>query len=246
MTSPSYDILAQITFGHSGFIRQFEEAYLAMAYPASVLILDNDPVTRLALPEMLTTRLPDVSVRTCHSAITGLDALRDTNYRVVIADLRMPEMDGLTLLRKVRQVREYTPVVVMSGVTEWGLAKRVVEEGAFAFIQKPFERVQLAQTVRLAIQCSELREQVRFGKRRLGRLSELLRRATSSPALSPALQEALKRMEQGERHGKASIARIEAGIARVTEHLCRHNETLSVFEAQARTRTKTMLETLGE
>ena len=83
---------------------------------------------------MLMYRLPDVRVTTRESAITGLEALRNTTYRVLIADLRMPEMDGLTLLRQVHQVREHTPVVIMSGVTEWGLTKRVVEAGAFAFI----------------------------------------------------------------------------------------------------------------
>jgi len=69
----------------------------------------------------------------------------------------------LTLLGHVRQVREHTPVVMMSGVTEWGLTKRVVEAGAFAFIQKPFEGAQFAHTVRLAIQCSQMRERVAFG-----------------------------------------------------------------------------------
>lgn len=106
----------------------------------SVLLVDDDPATLIALPDVLTARLQDVSVTTCESAMTGLEALRDTNYRVVVADLRMPEMDGLTLLRNIRQIREHTPVVIMSGVTEWGLAKRVLAAGAFAFIQKPVER----------------------------------------------------------------------------------------------------------
>ena len=64
-----------------------------MASRGSVLIVDDDPATLVALPDMLTTRLPDVSVATCESASMGLKALRDADYRVVIAELRMPEMD---------------------------------------------------------------------------------------------------------------------------------------------------------
>lgn len=147
----------------------------------SVLLVDDDPATLIALPDVLTARLQDVSVTTCESAMTGLEALRDTNYRVVVADLRMPEMDGLTLLRNIRQIREHTPVVIMSGVTEWGLAKRVLAAGAFAFIQKPVERAYLAQAVQLAVQCSDMRERVMFGKRRLARLSELRRELSPCP-----------------------------------------------------------------
>jgi len=96
-----------------------------MAFPDSVLIVDDDPDTLVALRDMLRYRLRDVRVTTRESAMAALDALRNTNYRVMIAYLRMPEMDGLTLLRHVHQVRERTPVVMMSGVTEWGLTKRM-------------------------------------------------------------------------------------------------------------------------
>jgi DNA-binding NtrC family response regulator len=217
-----------------------------MAYPDSVLVVDDDPDLLVALTDMLTYRLRDVRVTTRESAITGLEALRNTNYRVMIADLRMPEMDGLTLLRHVHQVRAYTPVVIMSGVTEWGLTKRVVEAGAFAFIQKPFERGPLAQTVRLAIQCSRMRERVELGKRRLARLSEVLRRAQSSPSPSQARQHALRRMDHAVRGGNSSITRLERLITNLTEHLRPHNETLLLLEEQAHARAKRMLDTLGE
>jgi CheY-like chemotaxis protein len=86
-----------------------------MAFRASVLVVDDDPATLVALPDMLTTRIPGVSVTTYESAITGLEALRTSNYDAVVVDLRMPEMDGLTLLRNVRQFSEHTPVVIISG-----------------------------------------------------------------------------------------------------------------------------------
>src|SRR5687767_6812123 len=111
MTSPSYDLLAQITSGHSVPPSHLRRAAFVMAFPDSVLIVDDDPAILVALSDMLMYRLRDVRVTTRGSAITGLEALRNTNYRVLIADLRMPEMDGLTLLRHVHQVREHTPVI---------------------------------------------------------------------------------------------------------------------------------------
>jgi DNA-binding NtrC family response regulator len=217
-----------------------------MSFQASVLVVDDDPATLIALPDMLMSRLQDVTVTTCESALTGLEALHDTKYRVLIADLRMPEMDGLTLLRKVRHIRQYMPVLIMSGVTEWGLAKRVIEAGAFAFIQKPVERAQVAQSVRLAIQCSRMLEQVRFGKRRLARLSELLKRAHGLPCLSHHMRDAVTRMEQGQQRGTVAVAHIERVISRVTEALGKQSETLRSLQEDARTQAKIMLQALGE
>jgi DNA-binding NtrC family response regulator len=217
-----------------------------MASCDSVLIVDDDPDTLVALSDMLTYRLQDVRVTTRQSAITGLEALRNTRYRVLIADLRMPEMDGLTLLRHVHQVHAYTPVVIMSGVTEWGLTKLVVEAGAFAFVYKPFERGPFVHTVRLAIQCSRMRDRVELGKRRVARLSEVLRRAQSSPSSSLSRDHALRQMGHAVRGGNNSIARLERLISNLTEQFRPHTETLSLLEEQARAQAKTMLETLGE
>ena len=91
-----------------------------MSFQASVLVVDDDPTTLIALPDMLRSRLPDVNSTTCDSALTGLKVLHDANYHVLLADLRMPEMNGLTLLREVRHIRQHMPVLIMSGVTEWG------------------------------------------------------------------------------------------------------------------------------
>ena len=135
-----------------------------MSFRASVLVVDDDPTTLIALPDMLRSRLPDVTITTCDSALTGLEVLHDANYHVLLADLRMPEMDGLTLLREVRHIRQHMPVLIMSGVTEWGLAKRVIEAGAFAYVQKPVERGYVAQAVRLASSAAECKNRSDLGK----------------------------------------------------------------------------------
>jgi DNA-binding NtrC family response regulator len=146
-----------------------------MASGASVLIVDDDPATLVALPDIITTRIPGASVTTYESAIMGLEALRTSDYEAVAAYVRTPEMDGLTLMCKVRQIREYTPVVVMSSITECCLAKRMLEAGAFAVIQMPFDHTELTSAIWLAVQCSKLRERVARGERLLTRLSVLHR-----------------------------------------------------------------------
>ena len=217
-----------------------------MPASARVLIVDDDPVTLAALPTTLSILVPNVGVSTCESALAGLGQLRTTDYRMILADLRMPEMDGLTFLRKVHEIRPNTPVVLMSGANEWGLAKRVLEEGAFAFVPKPIHRGQLAQAVRLAVQCSHMRDRVRFGRRHLTHLSEVLKRAQAGPSSSQIGQDARRRMEQGKRRGTASIVQIERVIGTVLEHLRSHNETLRVLEDHAHAEARSLLDSLGE
>lgn len=57
------------------------------------------------------------------------------------------EMDGLSLFRTGRHEPDHMPVLSLSGVIEWGLAKGVIEAGAFAFTQKAVERGRMTQSV---------------------------------------------------------------------------------------------------
>ncbi len=70
----------------------------------------------------------------------------------VITDLRMPEMDGLQLLSRLQEIDQQTPVIVMTAYGSVESAVQAMKQGAFDFIQKPFEGDQLVVTVRRAVE----------------------------------------------------------------------------------------------
>lgn len=70
----------------------------------------------------------------------------------VITDLKMPEMDGLELLSKLQEIDGQLPVVVMSAYGSIESAVQAIKNGAFDFIQKPFEGDQLIVTLRRAVE----------------------------------------------------------------------------------------------
>ena len=74
----------------------------------------------------------------------------------VITDLRMPEMDGLELLDRLRQIDDQLPVVLMTAYGTIDTAVNAMKRGAFDFIQKPFAADQLVATVRRAVQHRQL------------------------------------------------------------------------------------------
>src|SRR5207244_4425155 len=76
---------------------------------ARILIVDDDTSLLKALPEAVRLRLKGVQVDTCDSAPQALDRLRVTDYDAIVADIKMPGMDGLALLAEIRTLRPDTP-----------------------------------------------------------------------------------------------------------------------------------------
>ncbi len=74
----------------------------------------------------------------------------------VITDLKMPEMDGLELLSRLRQADDQLPVVLMTAFGSVNDAVSAMKKGAFDFIQKPFEGDQLVMVIRRAVEHSRL------------------------------------------------------------------------------------------
>ncbi len=94
----------------------------------------------------------------------------------VITDLKMPEMDGLELLSRLRQQDDQLPVVVMTAYGSVEAAVTAMKQGAFDFIQKPFEGDELVMTIRRAIE-----------HRHLLKENEALKTSTDSTTQAPAL-----------------------------------------------------------
>jgi len=113
-----------------------------------ILIVDDDPVLLQALPEMLSIRLWRVVVDCTDSPQAALDSLRNISYDVVLSDIRMPHMDGFTLLRGIMHIAPQTAVILMSGHGDQAMATEAGTLGAAALLDKPLDRDELIRTVK--------------------------------------------------------------------------------------------------
>jgi len=101
-----------------------------------LLIVDDEPALMRALCETLQAKGYDtVGFTSAHAA---LDALRGTPCDVLLADLMMPEMDGISLLGAAREVDPSLVCVIMTGQGSISRAVQAMQAGAFDFILKPF------------------------------------------------------------------------------------------------------------
>ena len=126
---------------------------MACDHPAAtraVHIIDDDQALRESLAFLL--RTAQFEVRSFDSAKTFLDALPDASLGCVITDIRMPEMSGIDLLRRLKELKVGVPVIVITGHGDVPLAVEAMKIGAADFFEKPFNDDQLVSSVRAALQ----------------------------------------------------------------------------------------------
>jgi signal transduction histidine kinase len=123
---------------------------------ARVLIVDDDRALLEALSEALQLRMGEVEVTTSESAQTALDTLATAEVDAVVADIKMPKVDGLQLLERIRQLQPNTPTILITGHGEHELAVQALRGGAYDYVQKPIDRDYFVGSLRRAIQTHQL------------------------------------------------------------------------------------------
>src|ERR1051325_1734735 len=108
-----------------------------MSSPDLVHIIDDDEAVRQSLAFLL--RTAKIDVRTYESASSFLSDLPNVNSGCVVTDVRMPDMSGIDLLRRLKELEVRMPVIVMTGHGDIQLAVEAMKIGAADFIEKPFD-----------------------------------------------------------------------------------------------------------
>src|SRR5579883_1519454 len=134
---------------------------------ACILIVDDDTALLQALPQALYLRMSGVKVDTCDSALDAIEKIKHNNYDAIVSDIKMPGMDGLALLGKVRELQPATPTLLITGHGDHNLAIQALRGGAYDFIQKPIDRDYFVAALRRAVQTHQLRRQVAAQQRSL-------------------------------------------------------------------------------
>lgn len=115
-----------------------------------VYIVDDSSKVLEALTDSI-AELP-VKVFGFSDAMTCLKELAVSKCHLLITDINMPGMDGLELLQKVKRTRPLLPVIIITGYGDIPKAVRAMKDGAFDFIEKPFDEEALLNLVMSALQ----------------------------------------------------------------------------------------------
>src|SRR3954454_13113517 len=115
----------------------------------TVLVVDDEAGVRSALSGVL--RDEGYSVDTVDSGEACLDRVARAPYDVIVLDIWLPGMDGLTTLQRLRERRVDAPVVMISGHGNIESAVRAIKMGAFDFVEKPLSLDKTVLVIRNAL-----------------------------------------------------------------------------------------------
>ena len=101
-----------------------------------VLVVDDEASIRDLLSKTLA--LAEYDVDTAPDGTSALDRMRAFNYDLLIADLKMPGMDGLTLIRQAKRIKADLPVIIITGFSTESSAIEAVNLGVAGYLTKPF------------------------------------------------------------------------------------------------------------
>jgi len=126
-----------------------------------VLIVDDDLALLQALPQVLRLQLANVTVDTAVSAAAALERIAVRDYDAIVADIKMPGMDGLELLAEIRTRRPDTPTLMITGHGESDLVVGALRGGACDFIPKPIDREYFIAALHRAMASREARRRIK-------------------------------------------------------------------------------------
>jgi DNA-binding NtrC family response regulator len=121
-----------------------------LAEKPSILVIDDEEIVRISCQRVLAPL--GYEVVTATSGAAGLDLVRDREFDLVLTDLKMPDMDGLEVMSRIKGRLPKAKVIIITGYSTVEVAVRALGEGAFKYIEKPFTPDTLLAAVREALE----------------------------------------------------------------------------------------------
>tara|TARA_B100000945_G_scaffold67938_1_gene51175 strand:- start:130 stop:1296 length:1167 start_codon:yes stop_codon:yes gene_type:complete len=120
-----------------------------------LLIEDEDPIRRV-LSKILTEENENYILTEAEDGKSGLDKISKTNFDLVLCDIKMPKMDGIEVLKKVKEKYGSIPFIMLTGHGNIETAVKAMKYGAYDFIPKPPDLNRLLTSVRNALERKDL------------------------------------------------------------------------------------------
>ena len=114
-----------------------------------LLIVDDELGVRESLKMVF---YKDFRLMEADSVEAALPKVQDAKPDVILLDVLMPKTDGIELLRRIKEIQPACEVIMLTGVNSEQLASKALNFGAFDFVAKPFDVVDLRQKVSQALQ----------------------------------------------------------------------------------------------
>lgn len=130
-----------------------------------LIIVDDEPKIRNGLAHLLATHCSWNVVGVCETAAEALSIMAREEIDVLITDIKMPEIDGLCLIEKIRDAHRNTEIIILSGYSNFRFAQRAIELGVRRYLTKPTnmrELLSLLEKLEIEKSCHKEKTEVTF------------------------------------------------------------------------------------
>src|SRR5699024_281292 len=115
---------------------------------STILIIEDEAAIRRVLKKILTEENKTYHIEEAEDGLAGMEKIKDTDYDLVLCDIKLPKMDGMEGLAATMKRKPELPGVMISGHGDIETAIEAMKMGAFDFISKPPDLNRLLNTVR--------------------------------------------------------------------------------------------------
>lgn len=118
-----------------------------------ILVVDDEDIVRTSCSRTLSPEGYDV--RLARNGVEGLSMANEEQFDLVLTDLKMPDVDGIEVLRIIKEKWPKTVVIIVTGYQTVDSAVRAIKLGAYDYIEKPFTPDTLISAVAEALSCRD-------------------------------------------------------------------------------------------
>jgi two-component system, NtrC family, nitrogen regulation response regulator NtrX len=150
---------------------------------SKILVIDDERSIRNTLKDILEYEKYEVDL--AEDGKKGLEMVKQTEYDIILCDIKMPGMDGIEVLEQLNVMAPDSPVVMISGHGNIDTAVESIKKGAYDFIEKPLDLNRLLITIRNAMDKSTLVNETKILKRKVSKKYEII---GESPAIKKVIE----------------------------------------------------------
>ncbi len=159
---------------------------------SKILIIEDEASIRRVLTKILSEESDSYLVDEAEDGVQGLEKIKNTDYDLVLCDIKMPKMDGVELLEAVKKIKPEIPMVMISGHGDMETAIQTMRLGAFDYISKPPDLNRLLNTVRNALDKKQLVVENKILKKKVSKNYEII--GNSEPII--AIKQMIEKVAQ--------------------------------------------------
>jgi len=141
---------------------------------SKILIIEDEAAIRRVLKKIISEENDTYFVEEAVDGLEGLEMIKNNEFDLILCDIKMPKMDGVEVLEKVKKIKPEIPIVMISGHGDLDTAVNTMRLGAFDYISKPPDLNRLLNTVRNALEQKVLVVENKLLKKKISKNYEMV------------------------------------------------------------------------